>query len=445
MKKSIPIKITSFKLEKRKDKISGKLKTENIPILIDFKFDGQRVIFPIGYSINSSKWNAEQQQVRRNNFNKDGTSAKTINDRINFIEEQLPLIYYEAERLNIPITKDNILNELKSRIRIKEQRVDESTEEKAYLNVSDYIELFAETESKVKNWSSGTIKRMKVLKNHLLKYNPKLIFEDINEDFLQKYIEYQTKVLNLNNSTNQKYIKIFKWFLNWATKKGYNTNLAYKAFEYKFRGVTISDYQQNVIFFTWDELMHLYNFDFSNNKKLEQVRDIYCFCCFTSLRYSDVENLKKHDIKSDNNGNYYIELLTIKTDDKLTIELNKYAISIYEKYKDTELRNFKAFPVISNQKYNSYLKEMAKIAGFNKKESFCEYKGNKRIESTFEKWELITSHTARKTFIITALYLNISPDIIRSWTGHKDYRTMELYVKIVNEQKRISMNKFNEI
>jgi integrase len=233
--------------------------------------------------------------------------------------------------------------------------------------------------------------------------------------------------------------------LNWATKKGYNTNLSYKTFEYKFKGTSTSDYQMNIIFLSWEELQHFYNLDLSKNKRLEQVRDIYCFCCFTSLRYSDIANLKKSDFKTDDTGNTYIEILTVKTDDKLNIELNKYALAIWEKYKDIDLKNNKAFPVTSNQKYNEYLKEAGKLAGFNNKETTIEYRGNKRIEQTFEKWELLTTHTARKTFIINALYLGIQPDIIRSWTGHKDHKTMEVYTKIVNTQKRISMNKFNEI
>lgn len=233
--------------------------------------------------------------------------------------------------------------------------------------------------------------------------------------------------------------------MNWATKKGYNTNLSYKTFEYKFKGTSIADYQKNIIFLSWEELQHFNNLDLTKNKRLEQVRDIYCFCCFTSLRYSDIANLKKSDFKTDDTGSTYIEILTIKTDDKLIIELNKFALAIWNKYKEIDLKNNRAFPVTSNQKYNAYLKEAGKLAGFNNNETIIEYRGNKRIEKTFKKWELLTTHTARKTFIINALYLGIQPDIIRSWTGHKDHKTMEVYTKIVNKQKRISMNKFNEL
>jgi hypothetical protein len=69
MKSRKALKITSFCLEQRKDKKTGLLKTENVPIIIDFKFDGQRVKYPIGYRIDFDKWNIEEQRVKRNNFN----------------------------------------------------------------------------------------------------------------------------------------------------------------------------------------------------------------------------------------------------------------------------------------------------------------------------------------------------------------------------------------
>jgi len=90
------------------------------------------------------------------------------------------------------------------------------------------------------------------------------------------------------------------------------------------------------------------------------------------------------------------------------------------------------------------LKTAGKKAEFNSIETYIDYKGNKRIDTQYKKWELLSHHTARKTFIINALYLNIQPDVIMQWTGHKDHKTMAVYTKIVNEQKQLSMNKFNE-
>lgn len=118
---------------------------------------------------------------------------------------------------------------------------------------------------------------------------------------------------------------------------------------------------EKVIFLTWDELNKLKDYQIPKDKQyLERVRDVFLFCCFTSLRYSDVRNLKRSDVKSD-----HIEITTVKTADSLTIELNKYSKAILDKYKDIHFENYMALPVISNQKMNDYLKELGELAEIN--------------------------------------------------------------------------------
>jgi site-specific recombinase XerD len=443
MKKKTGFKSPIFRLEARKDKATNEVKKHHIPILVDFKFNDTRIIYPIGFRIDFDKWNEKEQRVKRNNFNKDLVSFSVINERIDLIALSLPTAYKKAIEDKVVLSKELFFNVLRNIINPEKITLQNTIQEKS---VNYYFQLFIESELKAKNWRDGTKKKIETLKKHLFEYNSNLQFKDITSDFLLNLIKHLTNDLNLNNTTVKKAIVDFKWFLNWATdEKGYNTNLEYKKFKYKFEGTNTSDYQQNIIFLTWDELQHLYNFDFSDNKRLDQIRDAYCFCCFTSLRYSDVTNLKKHNIKIDEAGNYYLDFLTVKTNDKLTITLNKYALAIWNKYKDIELKDNRLFPVPTNQKYNEYLKEVARIAGFKSKETLIEFRGNKRIEQTFEKWELITTHTARKTFIINALNLEIQPDVIRKWTGHKDHKTLELYIKISEDMKEKSMNKFNEI
>ena len=144
---------------------------------------------------------------------------------------------------------------------------------------------------------------------------------------------------------------------------GYNQNLAYQAFS-----PNLTTTKNKVVFLTWDELMTVYNFDFSTAKQidgetvkaLERVRDVFCFCCFTSLRYSDVENLRRTNISATE-----LTITTVKTDDTLTIELNHYSSAILARYADVNFPNGKALPVISNQKMNDRLKEMGEICGIN--------------------------------------------------------------------------------
>ena len=186
--------------------------------------------------------------------------------------------------------------------------------------------------------------------------------------------------------------------------------------------------------------MNVYNFVFPENKNyLERVRDVFCFCCFTSLRYSDVFNLKRSNIFED-----YIIITTIKTNDTVQIELNNYSKGILDKYKDSNFPNNKALPVISNQKMNKYLKEMGKTCGIDNPITMTYYRGHERIDEVHPKYELIGTHTGRRTFICNALMLGISPEIVMKWTGHSDYRTMKPYIDIADSAKKTAMDLFNK-
>ena len=162
-----------------------------------------------------------------------------------------------------------------------------------------------------------------------------------------------------------------------------------------------------------------------------------CFCCFSSLRYSDVSELKKTDIYDG-----AIHIVTQKTNDKITIELNDYTKSILDKYKDIE--GDYALPVISNQKMNKYLKIVCKECNINEKLTNVYYKGNKRYEETKEKWELIGTHCGRRTFICNALMMGIAPNVVMKWTGHSDYKSMKPYIDIADEEKEKAMSLFNK-
>jgi integrase len=448
MKSRKGLRIFGFRLESRKDKQTREIKKLNIPILVDFKFDIERVIYPIGYKIDEDKWNHEDQIVKRNNFNSDGISFSVINKRIERIKEKLPEIYIELVNSGSVITRKVIWNKLKDFLSQEENLQTGSGEElpkEQVIILSDIFQKFIDFESRAKNWSVSTIKKMSTLKKHLTIYNPQLRLDDISEDFMQNYIDYQLNTLKLNNTTNFKYIRLFKWFMNWATKKGYNRNLSFKTFEYKFKGITTGDYQKNIIFLSWDEFLNLFHFDFENNTRLSNIRDIHCFSCVTGLRHSDLKNLKKNDIKTEPDGSNYMEITTIKTDDPLRIELNKFALTIWERNKDIVLKDNKAFNVPSTQKYNKYLQEAGEKVGFKSLETYIEYRGNQRIETTSEKYKFLTSKSGRKSFIINALYLDIPERVVRSWTGHKTSKSMDPYVKIVDLAKKAQMNKFDKL
>ena len=224
----------------------------------------------------------------------------------------------------------------------------------------------------------------------------------------------------------------FKRFLKWCIKKGYVTNISLENFKPKLKNI-----QKKIIFLTKSELDKLRFYQIPSQKKyLERVRDIFLFQCFTGLRYSDVVNLKRTDIKDK-----YIEITTVKTIDNLIIELNVHSEEIINKYRNN--LDEKVFPTITNQKANEYLKELAKMVGIDEPVRVSYYRGNERIDEIYPKYALLGTHAGRRTFICNALSLGIPPQVVMKWTGHSDYKAMKPYIDIADEIKISAMEKFN--
>ena len=227
-----------------------------------------------------------------------------------------------------------------------------------------------------------------------------------------------------------------KWFLRWAFKKGVHQNNAYDSYKPKLKST-----QKKIIFLTWEELNKLREFEIPAAKQaLDRVRDVFLFQCFTGLRYSDVFNLRRSDIKGD-----HIEVTTVKTSDSLIIELNKHSKAILDKYKDVAFEDDKVLPVITNQKMNDYLKELAELAGIDEPVHQTYYRGNERIDEVTPKYALLGTHAGRRTFICNALALGIPPQVVMKWTGHSDYKAMKPYIDIADDIKANAMSKFNQL
>jgi integrase len=154
----------------------------------------------------------------------------------------------------------------------------------------------------------------------------------MTEETLQQFIQYQFNIPT-RNKTKKKNIAFIKWFLRWANNKGYYNGKLHNTYRPKLKGTDGNS--KEVIHLTWDELQHLYHFKIPDEKQyLARVRDVFCFCCFTSLRYSDVAKLCRSDVKDT-----YISVVTQKTVDGLKIELNDYSRAILERYKPYQYEN----------------------------------------------------------------------------------------------------------
>lgn len=424
-----------FRLERRKDTPKDKDgKMLNPQILADITFDSKRIFYYVGYRIDESKWINDKaadgtriQQAKKNTFNKRGESATEINMRLREIKQAVENVFHRLEVNDVRPTTNIVRDELK-------KELDE--EARANKPLVEYYAQFIDEAKENNTWTKATVTKHQTLISHIQGYRKHIEFDDITEDFFNAFIRYLINEKNLSNPYIVKLIKNFKTFMNWATKKGFNKTIAYKTFEPQLKGVSTSD-KTNIIALSPEEFMHLYDLPIKS-PCLERVRDVFCFCCATSLRYSDVRNLKWSNIKGDR-----IELVTIKTDDPIVIYFNDLSYPIIKKYEQYKNISENVLPVISNQKYNDYLKELGKLAGFDQPTTKVIFKGSERIERTVPKYELLTSHVARKTFVTLALYKGIPAEVVRSFTGHKDAKVMERYFKFNGQEKKNQMQNFN--
>ena len=416
-----------FSLENRKK--DGLKITQNAPIRMRVVFNNKRVDFSTGYRIDFSKWDFDKQKVKSGCTNKLKQSASDINTELQKYYTQIQDLFkiYETQD-TIPTAEilKNDFNKINKSVKNKDNNI----------NFLAAFDEFRRECGRQNNWTESTFKKIKSVRNHLDSFRSELKFEYFDENGLNEYIVYLRETKQMRNTTIGKQIGFLKWFLRWANQKGYNNSKKFESFKPKLKSTP-----KKVIFLTAEELKKLQEFNIPESKQyLDRVRDVFLFCCYSSLRYSDAYNLKKSNIKKN-----HIEITTVKTADSLIIDLNDYTRAILKKYEDFHFEKDKVLPVISNQKMNDYIKELAELAEINEPIQETYYIGNKRIDTVTPKYSLLSTHAGRRTFICFALSIGIPVQIIMKWTGHSDYKSMKPYIDISDKIKASEMNKFNMI
>lgn len=395
---------------------------------IRVRWPGHKVDFNAGYRVKLSQWDAKTQRCIAKTTNLQKQSASLINGRIQQYGDALENIFKAYELRGVAPAAD----EVRTKFNEAAGRTDRAIEI-MNKNLFYYFDEFTREMGNLNNWTKATYVKFQNVRNHLESYNAALAFSDLTEAGLSGYVNHLREVRQMRNTTIGKQLGFLKWFLRWATANGICQTLDYVTFKPKLKTT-----DKKIIFLDWNELMQVYGHDFEN-KTLERVRDVFCFCCFTSLRYSDVANLRRTDV-----SDTHISLTTVKTADAIRIELNKYSRAILDKYADREYPRNLALPVISNQKMNDYLKDVGKACEIDTPITITYYKGNQRIDEVFPKYELLGTHAGRRTFICNALSLGISPQVVMKWTGHSDYKAMKPYIDIADAAKVEAMKLFDK-
>lgn len=414
------------------------------PLILIIRIAGQRRKVSTGITLFPELWDNQHQQIvnlttklRTQLARQYGDKLPTKSQMVQY-QDQMSALISEVRTIEsrfsfekTPYSADMVAEVIKQKQKKATKKEDPST------LVYDFIDQYIEEHKNIREKGSLTV--YKSLKKHLTNYQnhtrSKVRFDQIDYNFLQGFQSFlvnweetheKTKrVISLNNTTISKQLRTLKTFLSYAKKKGIAINPGHKDF-------SVREYKMEVIALTQEELEHLLALDLQANKRLDQVRDVFCFSCVSGFRYSDLEQMHRGHIKDDE-----IRITVKKTKRPLIVPLNRFSKAILEKYRDLEA----PLPVISNQKFNKYIKELCKLAGINDPIEIIRYKGSQKQSTVYRKYEVISAHTGRKTFATLSLEKGIPAETVMKITGHADYKSFQRYVKVTEERKRNEMQK----
>ena len=380
------------------------LKNGKAPIYGRITVNKQRAEFAIGRNVEPDLWNIEKCKVES------GTKdAREINSYLDFIKSNLLLKKREFEEKGRPITAHDLKN-VHLGIDIEDKTI---------------LQVFQEHNERVeglinKDFAPGTVERYKTCYKHVqdfikTKYKrTDVCLSDVTPMFVTEFDYYLKTSRKCCNNTAVKYIKNFKKIVRIALANGWLKRDPFANIKFRLDDVDLAYLDE-------DELNTLIKKEFAI-ERMQQVKDVYLFCCFTGLAFVDVSSLRAEDIIT-KDYQLWIKKQRQKTKNWCHIPLLAPAIKILEKYKNHPGCKKKGLllPVLTNQKMNAYLKEIADITGINKH---------------------LSTHTARHTFATTVTLSNqVSMEVVSKMLGHSSVNMTKKYARVVDDLIKKDMQK----
>ena len=371
--------------------------TSAIKVRYYVKSEKKTFIYSTGISINPKNWNKESRMPKAK-AGAAGFEIKQITNQLNRIVEHLHVSISNIELEKKQVTR----SELKKRLDAKFRHVVVTGTLIAKLD--DFIlekEKLGKTTKKSNDKYRG-------LKTKIYEYNNRLKLSDINKDFMIDFVSYLRHEKNLTDISLNRNIGYLKTFLKWCKYSGLTIDESYNQ-------VTVKTHDADHVSLTKDKIEILENLEL--NSVLDKYRDLFLIGIYSGQRFSDYSVFKKSDVI-----NNRIVKRAEKTQYKSYIPISKKLNALLEKW---EWR----LPKVSNQKFNDNIKEVCKLAGFNEEVTTTKYKGSERIIQVKPFYSLVSSHTARRTFITIAANSNVPDHIIMAITGIRDPKTLKTYKK----------------
>lgn len=380
-------------------------KTGLMPIFVTIRQNGERVTFTTGKYIHPNEWDAVKQKAKGKSETAQAINTYLLQLRNKIYRKELELMD-RGYIVNPSTLRDACLEKVesiqsKSLCQIFQEYIDDARKSIGIDVKKDTVYSCERTYDLLKDYMKVTYKRND------------FALQELNLSFIDKFNVYLRSELKHKKNTAVKHLRCLMRVVNVAVA---NRHLSFDPF-LNFKA------QREIcerVFLTEEELRILINKDF-RIKRLERVRDLFVFCCFTGLSYSDVKTLTPEHFETDTHGRIWIKKKRVKTGVLFRVPLLPIPKLILEKYKGGD----KLLPVVDLSSMDAYLKEIAELCGINKN---------------------ISSHTARFTFATTVTITNrISLEVVSKMMGHTNTRMTSHYAKIIDKYIGEEMDKLNEL
>jgi site-specific recombinase XerD len=381
------------------------------PIYIRITIDGRRAEISTKKRVAIDKWNAESQIVKGNN-----EESREINQFIRLLIGEIETVHFKLAQGNVIPSPQTI----KDIIVTKE----EESMDKTILDAFEYHYIKFNEKVKVNLVSNKTGTRYKITKNKVLAFlkhqykMDNIPLPKMRLKFITEFEHYLLTVDKLSNNTAHKYIKNLKTIMNMAVGLDWIPSNPFNQFKCSYESPEREILNQ-------EELDLILSKDFKLDR-LNEVRDVFIFCCYTGFAFSDIYDFEKNAVMIGLDKEYWLSTKRQKTGTRESVPLLPIPLEIIGQYKNHPycIKYNKLLPVNSNQRYNAYLKEIADICGIKKH---------------------LTSHIARHTFATTVTLANGVPiETVSAMLGHNSIRTTQIYAKVVEKKVSEDMKALKE-
>lgn len=377
-------------------------------IYLLFRFNNEKIKYSTSEKIAPKYWNSEKQRVKEvRTF----SEFQAINERLDTLA------------ITVKNTYRSLINDQKIPTPFKLKEALDKSQFKSEFSKKTNLLQFVEELTTNSTRKANTIKQWRQTMRKLAEFQTvtktEVDFDTIDLNFYDKFVRYLIGQ-NYTKNTIGGFIKTLKIFMNEACERKYTKNLEYRNKKFK-----VMEEPVEKIYLSQKELEIIYSLNLNEDKRLEKVRDLFIVACYTGLRFSDLTQVKPENIINDGTQ---IRIRTEKTSELVIIPIHKYIKQILLKY------GGQLPPVISNQKMNKYIKELGEMAGIDETVKIAITRGGKTATDLYSKFDLITTHTARRSFSTNAFLMSVPTISIMKITGHRTESSFMKYIRISQEE-----------